>query len=141
METENIKSLQKEEAIKRMKELKLMPEVINSFIEENTLYYSERQNKMLTAVLYWVTNNEELATKIKEFERQTNSLVYHVQLLHTSIGDMYSFFYVSENIEEWEMDMDDLKDHRSFVYVWNGDIEEYGSIGFRSEMGGVVRTW
>lgn len=31
--------------------------------------------------------------------------------------------------------------YKSFVYVWNGQIEEYGNIGIEKLMGGIVRTW
>ena len=90
------------------------------------------------AMVTCVDVNEE---KIKAFEWRTGSLVYHVQLLHTDIGDMYSFLYVSNNPEEWEGDRLDLVHNQCFVYVWNGDIEEYGTIGIKPSMGGVVRTW
>lgn len=143
METKNleIRTLQKKEAVIRMTKLKLLPEIINQFKNEDVVYYSERVNNNLQAVLYWTSNKPELLNKIKEFEKTTGNLVYHVQLLHTDIGDMYSFFYVSSTIEEWDLDRQDLKNNQSFVYVWNGQIEEYGNIGIEKLMGGIVRTW
>ena len=132
---------QRNEALKRMKTLKMMEEVINNFINEGKVYYSERLDSRFNAILYWVSNNKELDKKIHKFEKDTGALVYHVQLLHTSIGDMYSFLYVSNNPEEWKMDNEDLKQGQCYVYVWNGDIEEYGTIGIKPSLGGVVRLW
>lgn len=136
------KFFQKEEAVKRMEELKLLPAIIKEFEKDDVIYYSENfDNQYFKSRLSWVSNNEELMKKVECFEKQTNNLVYHVQLTHTEIGDMYSFMYVSSAKDEWEMDMEDLQDNRCFVFVWNGDIEEYGSIGIQSIMGGVTRIW
>ena len=138
---ETLEMKQRKEALDRMYALRIMRSVIKDFVYENKIYYSERFDSRFNAVLYWVSNNKELEEKIKAFEWRTGSLVYHVQLLHTDIGDMYSFLYVSNNPEEWEDDRLDLVHNQCFVYVWNGDIEEYGTIGIKPSMGGVVRTW
>ena len=132
----------KAEAIKRMKELNILPQVIEEFEKEDKLELSERLNSRFPAALYWTSNYEGLDEKIKEFEDRFNSLVYHVILTHTEFGDMYAMLYVSKYEEEWEDDWEMLTDEKStYANVWNGDIEEIGSIGIRPAMGGVERTW
>ena len=138
---ETLETKQIKEALYRMYSLRLMKQVIQDFINEKKIYYSERLDSRFNAILYWVSNDKNLEKKINEFENRTGSLVYHVQLLHTTIGDMYSFLYVSNNPDDWENDREDLRNQQCFVYVWNGDIEEYGTIGIKSSLGGVVRTW
>ena len=133
-----------QEAVKRMKRLNMMPKIIKEF-EKGVINYSEYLNSVCNAVLYWVSNDEELEGKIEEFEKENDAIVYHVQLSHTEIGDMYSFLYVSRKYEEeWEYDMEDLKQGQCLAYVWNRtcpDCSEFGTIGVCPSMGGVVRTW
>lgn len=138
-----LKEKQKQEALKRMKELKLMREVVNDFKENGKVYYSERQNAMFNAVLYWIDNNDEYVEIVKKFEKKHNALVYHCQLTHLEFGDCLSILYVSKNEEEWEYDREDLMNGYAFAYVRNLQNEydsDFGSIGIKPSMGGILRT-
>ena len=137
----NLKELQKAEAVKRMKMLKLDNSVIKEFLQDGKVFYSERQNNIFQAVLYYVSNDEQLARKVKDFEEEYNALVYHVQLTHTVYGEMYSFLYVSKSQDEWELDIDDLENGCCYAFVWNNEVEDIGLIGVKSAMGGIVRTY
>lgn len=137
----NLKELQKAEAVKRMKMLKLDKSVIKEFLQDDTVFYSERQNSIFQAVLYYVSDDEQLAKKVKEFEEEYNALVYHVQLTHTVYGKMYSFLYISKSQDEWSLDIDDLENDCCYAFVWNNEIEDIGLIGVKSAMGGIVRTY
>lgn len=135
----------KNEAIKRMKKLGLMKEVIDAFKKggENSLYYSERINKMMPAVLYWVDNEEMYVKAVKEFEEKYDALVYHCILTHTADwGDLLDMLYVSNNEEEWKYDNEGLND--GYVYVNSVNISEemyseIGAITVRPIMGGLER--
>lgn len=135
------KEVQKQEAIKRMRILKLMPQIIKEFEKKDVVYYSERQNKFFSATLYWLTNHQEYVEAVKKFEQETNSLVYHAQLTHTNIGDMLSLLYVSKYEEEWEREKEDLRRGETIAMVINGEIEDMGYIGLKPSMGGVTRTY
>ena len=127
---------QKNEAIKRMKTLELYENVIKEFQEENKLNLSES-----IGVLYWL--KEEEKKLVKEFENENGGLVYHLIRSLTDFGELYSIFYVSKYEEEWDMDLEDLKNNIAFVYVKNLNDElssEFGSIGFKKSIGGLVRT-
>ena len=120
----------KEEAISRMKMLKLHPNIIKEFSNEGIL------NLSLNAALYYL-NDEQLA-RVQEFEQQYHALVYHV----IQNGQMLSFLYVSQHTEEWEYDRSDLKEGYPFVYVANLTDEicsEFGHIEIRPCVGGVIR--
>lgn len=137
----NLKELQKAEAVKRMKMLKLDKSVIKEFLQDGKIFYSERQNNIFQAVLYYVSNDEQLVQKVKDFEEEYNALVYHAQLTHTVYGKMYSFLYVSKSQDEWELDIDDLENDCCYAFVWNNEVEDIGLIGVKSTMGGIVRTY
>ena len=65
-----MKKKQKEEAIKRMKLLHLMPQVIEDFEKSDRVYYSERQNSFFCATLYWLDNHKEYVDLVKDFEKK-----------------------------------------------------------------------
>lgn len=139
-----LRQKQKEEAIKRMKLLQIMPQVREDFKSNDTIYYSERQNSFFNATLYWLRNHPEYVKLAKELEEENGALVYHAQLTHTELGDMLSLLYVSKNEEEWEMDKDDIVNGQAFVRVVNLDddlLSDFGTIGIKPSMGGVLRTW
>ena len=77
---EDIRTLQKKEAIERLKILhekyELLENVITEFEKEDTLYYSEYKNKVFSAVLYWVSNREDLTELVKNVEEEKGILVY-----------------------------------------------------------------
>lgn len=63
--TQELRQLQKAEAIKRLELLKLLPNVITDFKNTDTVYYSERQNKIFDGILYWISNNEDYERLVK----------------------------------------------------------------------------
>ena len=130
------KEQQKQEAIERMKMLKLSPNIIKEFEKENTLNLSEKGG-----ILYWLDSDQQAI--VDEFETEHDALVYHVIHNFTEFGGLYSLLYVSKHEEEWETDREDLKDGYAFVYVKNVDdnwCSEFGSICIKPQYGGLVRT-
>lgn len=128
----------KAEAIKRMKALDLYKPYIIAFEKRDKIYLSE-----MTGGVYEFDSDAELVAKVKEFEEENNALVYHVIHTFTQFGELYSFLYVSDYEDEWEMDNADITDGYALAYVWNKDDEwcsEIGSIGVKGKFGGIVRT-
>ena len=126
----------KQEALERMKMLKLYPNVIKEFEEENVVNLSENGG-----FLYWL--NDEQKKIVKEFEKKEDVLVYHVIHDFTNFGELLTFLYVSDYEEEWEEDREDLKVGYAYAYVKNladDYCSEFGSICFRPQFGGLVRT-
>ena len=140
---------QKQEALKRMKLLKLHSNVINEFKKEDVVYYSERQNAIFDGILYWVSNNPQFKKVIQEFEEEYGAMVYHAQLTYfNGFGQCLSLLYVSKNEQEWEMDLNDLttpdKTKNVCAYVANVSCPEYsefGYIGIESRNGGISRVY
>lgn len=133
----DLREQQKQEAIKRMKKLGIMEQPIKEFEEEGKINLSEGPG-----LLYWL--NDEEQEMVRKFEEESNGLVYHVIKTQMNFGLMYSFLYVSEYIEEWKMDMEDLRDNQTLAYVVNTtmpDCSEFGTIGIEPSIGGLKRIW
>ena len=125
----------KQEALDRMKMLNLYPNIIKEFQQDNTVNMSE------LGFLYWLTDEQK--EYVSEFETEHDALVYHVIHNYTEFGELLTFFYVSDHEEEWEYDRADLKDGYACAYVKNLDedaFSEFGSVAFKEQFGGLVRT-
>lgn len=151
MTQQEFKALQKEEAVQRLKLLKMHPNVLREFKSKNTtLYYSERQNVIFDGILYFVNNVPEFAEAIREFDDKYNALVYHAQLSHCEFGDCLSLLYVSGYPEDWEQEKNDLIEYDEtgilspYSYVVNfsnRDYSEFGRIGIIRRNGGISRIY
>lgn len=143
---ENIRALQKKEAIERLKILhkqyELIETVIEEFEKEDTIYYSEYRNKVFSAVLYWVSNREDLTELVKEVEEEKGILVYHAILTPTIYGAYFSMLYVSTHQEEWKKDREELQTSLPVAYCINladPQMAEFGGIQISGAMGGIAQ--
>ena len=134
---EELRTKQKTQAVERMKKLGIMEQPVKEFEDEGKLNLSENGG-----LLYYL--NEDEQKMVDDFEKENNGLVYHVIKSRTTIGLMYALLYVSEYLEEWEMDMEDLGEGQALAYVVNMDMpdcSEFGTIGIKPSVGGLIRTW
>lgn len=126
----------KKEAVKRMKMLRILPQTIKEFETDDVVNESEG-----IGALYWL--NEDEKEMVKEFEKEFGGVVYHVIHSFTEFGELYALLYVSQYEEEWECDNESLKEGFPLAYVVNKShpyCSEFGSIGVRPSIGGLVRT-
>lgn len=133
----DLREKQKAQAIERMKKLGIMEQPVKEFEEEGKLNLSENGG-----LLYYL--NEDEQKMVDDFEKENNGLVYHVIKSRTTIGLMYALLYVSEYLEEWKMDMENLGEGQTLAYVVNMDMpdcSEFGTIGIKPSVGGLIRTW
>lgn len=65
------KTQQKQEALKRMKLLKLYPNIVKEFEKDGIVNLSENGG-----FLYWLDSNQKAI--VDRFETENNALVYHV---------------------------------------------------------------
>lgn len=125
----------KKEAIKRMKALGIIDDTIQQFEQADLVSYSLRGGN------YWLDNS--FKQLVAEFEEKHDYLVYYAILSYTAIGKMLSLFYVSNREEEWSGDWKELNEGFQMSYVFNLDTPEYsefGLIGFKPIVGGLIRT-
>lgn len=131
-----MKNKQKQEAIERMRMLKLSDNVIKEFEKEGIVNMSENGG-----FLYWLDSDQQ--EMVANFEAEHNAIVYHVIHSYTQFGEMYALLYVSDDEDEWDYDKDDIKCGCAIAYVKNVTDDmcsEFGSIGIRAQFGGLVRT-
>ena len=84
------REIKKEEAIKRMRAMHIIPDAIKQFKNDDVVMVSEPP----LGGLYWL--NDEEKKMVHEFEQENNALVYLVVRSFTNIGKMDSIFYVSD---------------------------------------------
>lgn len=74
-----------------------------------------------------------------------DALVYLVIRSYTTHGKMDDYLYVSKHEEEWEQDMEDLKDGMPLAYTFNFDDPQLSEIGYivieKTMAGGLTRIW
>lgn len=130
------KEQMKQEALARMKLLKLYSVLLEDF-EDRKISYSEGEFGRLYRV------KRKVEEVVQKFENRTGYLVYHVINNDTSIGHMLTLLYVSTEMDEWAADKQDLQEGCPLAYVENltyPDCSEFGSVGVKPFNGGVVRT-
>ena len=115
-----------EEAIRRMKTLKIHKNVINNLKNEGVLNRSEGKS----GILYWL--NKEERQLVKDLEKQYNVFVYHVIKTYTvDMGCIYDLLYITEE-----------KNSLKYGYVVSYTISQFsesGDILIKSRNGGLVR--
>jgi hypothetical protein len=133
------KEEKKIEAIARMKLLGIYSPTVEQFEKENLL----SESRPPFGACFWVEG--EQLERIHKFEKENNALVYFVIHSYTNFGEMESYLFVSDYIEEWDMDKEDMKYGQQFAYVYNHDMpdcSEFGSIGFKLTVAaGLKRIW
>ena len=112
----------KEEALKRMKALRMMAQPIKEFSKENKLNLSE-----VCGILYWL--DEEQERMIRDWEMESGNLAYHIIHSFAEFGELFTVLYVSKHKEEWDYDNKDLKQGFPCCYVINKDIPEFSEYG------------
>lgn len=147
--SDNLKTLQREEAIARLEILEkkgLHPNVLREFKASGRVNYSERVNfaGLVCGVLYWLDGEERYASVVQEFEEEHGALVYHLTHERTSFGELIDLFYISREQDEWELDREDLNNGYALSYVHNfadpDFLSEFGGISYTVSGGGLVRT-
>lgn len=133
------RELKRAEAIARMKKLGIFKETIRQFEEEELL--SESQPPF--GACYFVQG--EQLERVRKFEKEHDALVYFIIHSYANIGELENYLYVSDYMDEWSIDTDDISNGKVFAYVANLTCEqnsEFGTIGVeRTPAAGLRRTW
>ncbi|TFI60564.1 hypothetical protein CKN63_13450 [Carnobacterium divergens] len=138
---------EKKEALKRMKQLSLMGNIIEQFKENNSIFCSERASliingtKVINPIIYNI--EKKILEDVRKFEKEHNVVVYHIVKSETEYGTLYDYLFVSNNQDEWEYDREDIANDVAFVWVNNTTVphfSEFGTIGILPKMGGILRT-
>ena len=102
------------EAIRRMQALHLHPFVISKFKDYGTLCCSEVHPPIPRITVL----TPELEAKVKWIEEKYHGMAYHVIRSETTIGEMYSFLYISPYREDWEVDERCINAHSKTLWAF-----------------------
>ena len=130
---------QKEVALSAMQNLNIYKPYIRKFEKDGTVTLFERFGG------YYIDERQEpeLLKKIREFEAESECIVYAVTHEIFEFGDCYSFLCISKYEEEWKSMLNETKMGLAFSYVWNKSDEwcsEFGTITVQSLGGGIRRV-
>lgn len=135
-----------QECIERLKILEtkysLSKNVRKEFKTDGTIYYSEDLGGPFKGILYWF--KEEWLQKMQEIEELYNIKIYYGILTHFDFGDVLSLLYVSNDLNDWQIERKDLTDGVPFVYALNLTDEwmsEFGGIQIEGNNGGLSRVY
>lgn len=141
----------RKEALERIKALDFHPNVEKEWLEDGTIYYSDRcrLGGKTFGILYWCFNDQRFMDAIRKFEEEHDAVVYHATHENTAFGELLSLLYVSNFDDEWEKDRADLqtKDPDGSIqlvsYVVNLSdpmSSEFGYITIKEAGGGLIRV-
>lgn len=131
------KSEMKKIAIEHLKALNIYRPYIAEFRKNGTVTMFERFGGYYINEMNGYT---ELESRIKEFERDYDALVYAVTHEYLEFGECYTFLYVDKD-DPNNLTIDDGL-YYVYAYVWNKTMEycsEFGTVGIQSAYGGIVR--
>ena len=128
---------QKAKAIEIMKQMDIYKPYINGFEKQDKVCFFEQFGG------FWVYQEPEVETKMKELEKKYGCIVYAITHEFTQFGECYSFLIVTKYKEEWNRCVVSEKNkHYAFAYVWNKDDDwcsEFGTVVVQSFGGGIKR--
>lgn len=128
---------QKAKAIEIMKQMDIYKPYINGFEKQDKVCFFEQFGG------FWVYQEPEVQTKMKELEKKYGCMVYAITHEFTQFGECYSFLIVTKYKEEWNRCVVSEKNkHYAFAYVWNKDDDwcsEFGTVVVQSFGGGIKR--
>lgn len=104
------------------------------------MYESGIINKSIDGILFNL--DEEEMSLVRKIEAEKGITIYACIHGLTGYGELYSFLYVSKYDDEWERDIEELKNGTCMSYVYNKDVEycsEFGHIQIQGFGGGLMR--
>ena len=121
-----------------MRVMGLFDDMIKNFEDDDIIYVNEPP----IGAIYDLSEDD--MEMVRKFEEKHNALVYTVVRSHTTMGVMDALLYVTDEIGEWPMDIEDLGENTAFAYVVNHSFplfSEFGQIHWkRTPAGGIVRV-
>ena len=126
---DDLKQLQKKEAIKRLEILQSeygLPEyVVKEFVKSETKYYSEHNTYIDKWKVKEISKDDYFQNAVIEFEKNNNALVYYA-IFETSVdgGLELEMLYVSEEKCDWDKDKEELTNGEPALYFKNFDDDE-----------------
>ena len=126
--TDELKQLQKQEALKRLKILQSkygLPEyVVREFLENGTQYYSEHTWNTENWNIHKLSRDNFFETAVKGYEINNDAIIYYsIYRPSTNRGIELSMLYVSKDKCNWEDETKELLEGCPPTYCKNFDYD------------------
>ena len=112
---------QKQEALKRMKKLKISEDAIEAYEKQNKLMCSEKGNI--------IDVPEDILKKLRAWEKKYHNLVYHVIHAYIYGLETYECLSVSKYPEDWGYENMRLDENWPMSYSINLTIPDFSESG------------
>jgi len=124
----------KQEAVKRLEILELDQQIIQEFINNDTVYITHFMNNKVFATPMC----SKFIEILKQFEHENNTRIYHIINIENKSKIRLCLLCVRDNKLEWSDDRKDLK--HGFVQIFSYDIDrDIKYIGIETNSGKVER--
>lgn len=134
-EEERTEESVKEEALRRMRILKIKRSVQRAFEEKGTIY------KAAYGSLEEIGPSEK--ELVKQWEEKTGKRVYYVMENYAWLGRLFTMLYVSKECSRWKQEKEEMKGGYVMAYCENmtdEDLSEYGYITVKNCEGAAIRV-
>lgn len=130
---------QKELAIKCMEKLDIYTPYVKKFKSAGMPCFYEN------FAGFWVDQEPELYSKVKEIEKEHGCLVYAITHEITDFGETWSMLCIPESTEDIEdvLGSFNQREYYAFSYTWNKSnpiFSEFGDVVVMTRFGGLKRV-
>ena len=125
----------KNEAIKRMRKLRLSPYVISMY--SKGLLCKSYEDRLFEL-------NAQERDSVEDYERDNNVYIYHVMQVNTNFGMIYMYLYVPTDDNTWIDENDDIDNGLVLCYannINNPSLSQNGDISFKTVFGALRRIF
>ncbi len=125
----------KNEAIKRMRKLRLSPYVISMY--SKGLLCKSYEDRLFEL-------NAQERDSVEDYERDNNVYIYHVIQVNTNFGMIYMYLYVPTDDNTWIDENDDIDNGLVLCYannISNPSLSQNGDISFKTVFGALRRIF
>lgn len=132
----DLKKIQIEEAVKRMKKLNLDEKIINDFKLDENIYCSYEKGSAI------VLASEDILDLLDIMSKTNKAILFHIIESKMEYGLCYNLLYVSEYQEDWNEENTLLDKGYIYSYVINMNYPkniDFGLIKVKSINGRLIR--
>lgn len=131
----------KEEALRRMKMLKLLDNGYDSPVGDFKLNGSVWKSEYHGILYYLEPEEKKIVQQVEKKYSKYNMKVYHCYKAHTQYGEILFMLYVSDDEKSPRLFDHNLKSNIVYLYAYNMSepaFSEFGTMYIHSQYGGIV---
>lgn len=119
---------------------------VEGWVRDGKILISEEMDLfgkgILSGILFTLDEKPEYAPYVEQIESENDVKVFMGIVTHTMSGTLFSLLFVADTESEWEAERNFMKKayiHYAYVFNFEEEICELGSIQYEMKGGGLVR--